>query len=63
MPVLPLLRQMVKSSLGVPTKEQVLQDGNNTLSFAAYLQGDGDSTNVVTEGEFQAVTDFTLAYN
>ena len=59
MPVLPLLRQMVKS----PTKEQVLQDGNNTLSFAAYLQGDGDSTNVVTEGEFQAVTDFTLAYN
>ncbi|MEI4896283.1 type 1 fimbrial protein, partial [Klebsiella pneumoniae] len=45
------------------TKEQVLQDGNNTLSFAAYLQGDGDSTNVVTEGEFQAVTDFTLAYN
>ena len=53
--------QIIK--LGVPTKEQVLQDGNNTLSFAAYLQGDGDSTNVVTEGEFQAVTDFTLAYN
>ncbi|MGX8843149.1 fimbrial protein, partial [Klebsiella quasipneumoniae] len=42
--------QIIK--LGVPTKEQVLQDGNNTLSFAAYLQGDGDSTNVVTEGEF-----------
>ena len=53
--------QIIK--LGYQLKEQVLQDGNNTLSFAAYLQGDGDSTNVVTEGEFQAVTDFTLAYN
>ncbi|HHR6038863.1 TPA: fimbrial protein [Providencia alcalifaciens] len=48
--------------LGKPTKEQGLQDGNNTLSFAAYMQGDGESA-VITEGDFQAVTDFTLAYN
>ncbi|HDU5577859.1 TPA: type 1 fimbrial protein, partial [Klebsiella aerogenes] len=49
--------------LGEPTKEQVLQDGNNTLSFAAYMQGDTDSSASITEGEFQAVADFTLAYN
>lgn len=49
-------------TLGQATKEQVLQDGNNTLSFAAYLQGDGASA-TITEGDFQAVTDFTLAYN
>nr|WP_181375192.1 fimbrial protein [Pectobacterium carotovorum] len=48
--------------LGKPTKEQTLQDGNNTLSFAAYMQGDGASA-VITEGDFQAVTDFTMAYN
>lgn len=48
--------------LGTPTKEQVLQDGNNTLSFAAYMQGDGASATIV-EGDFQAVADFTLAYN
>lgn len=49
-------------ALGKPTKEQALQDGNNTLNFAAYMQGDGAST-VITEGAFQAVADFTLAYN
>ncbi|WP_454889850.1 fimbrial protein [Serratia quinivorans] len=49
-------------ALGKPTKAQVLQDGNNTLSFAAYMQGDG-ATATITEGDFQAVTDFTLAYN
>ncbi|OJT44273.1 fimbrial protein [Serratia plymuthica] len=49
-------------TLGQATKEQTLQDGNNTLSFAAYLQGDGASA-TITEGDFQAVTDFTLAYN
>ncbi|CAI0993411.1 Fimbria A protein precursor [Serratia fonticola] len=48
--------------LGTPTKEQVLQDGNNTLNFAAYMQGDGASA-AITEGDFQAVADFTLAYN
>lgn len=52
--------QVIK--LGEPTKEQTLQDGNNTLSFAAYMQGDGASA-VITEGDFQAVADFTLAYN
>ncbi|WP_273830965.1 fimbrial protein [Serratia bockelmannii] len=48
--------------LGKPTKEQALQDGKNTLSFAAYMQGDGAAA-AITEGDFQAVTDFTLAYN
>lgn len=48
--------------LGKPTKEQALQAGNNTLNFAAYVQGDGASA-TITEGNFQAVADFTLAYN
>lgn len=48
--------------LGKPTKEQALQDGINTLTFAAYMQGDG-ATDTIVEGDFQAVTDFTLAYN
>ncbi|MGL1813977.1 UNVERIFIED_CONTAM: fimbrial protein [Serratia marcescens] len=48
--------------LGKPTKEQELQAGNNTLSFAAYMQGDGASATII-EGDFQAVADFTLAYN
>ncbi|HFF8521777.1 TPA: fimbrial protein [Providencia rettgeri] len=48
--------------LGEPTAEQTLVDGNNTLSFAAYVQGEGTGTDIV-EGSFQAVTDFTLAYN
>lgn len=48
--------------LGQPTKAQSLQDGDNTLKFAAYVQGDGD-TATITEGDFQAVADFTLAYN
>ncbi|CAI1539959.1 fimbrial protein [Serratia proteamaculans] len=52
--------QVIK--LGTATKEQALQDGNNTLRFAAYMQGDGASA-VITEGDFQAVADFTLAYN
>ncbi|MBH1922365.1 fimbrial protein [Serratia marcescens] len=49
--------------LGKPTKTQELQSGSNSLNFAAYLQGDSASTAVITEGEFQAVADFTLAYN
>ncbi|TXE66631.1 fimbrial protein [Serratia nematodiphila] len=48
--------------LGQATKEQALQDGNNSLNFAAYMQGDGASA-TITEGDFQAVADFTLAYN
>ncbi|HBK4608754.1 fimbrial protein [Serratia marcescens] len=49
--------------LGKATKAQELQNGNNTLSFSAYLQGDSASNAVITEGDFQAVADFTLAYN
>lgn len=49
--------------LGKATKDQELQNGNNTLSFSAYLQGDTASGTVITEGDFQAVADFTLAYN
>lgn len=51
--------QVIK--LGEPTKAQTLQNGNNTLSFAAYLQGDNASAGVVP-GDFQSVADFTLAY-
>ena len=48
--------------LGAPTKAQPLQNGISTLKFAAYMQGDGDKA-TITEGDFQAVADFTLAYN
>ncbi len=48
--------------LGKATKAQTLQNGNNTLSFAAYLQGNKASDAVITPGEFQSVADFTLAY-
>lgn len=47
--------------LGTKTNAQTLQNGANTLSFAAYLQGANASTGVVP-GEFQSVADFTLAY-
>lgn len=49
-------------TLGTPTNAQTLQTGSNTLSFAAYLQGDKASTATVVPGEFQSVADFTLAY-
>lgn len=44
-----------------PTAPQPLQDGDNTLSFAAFVQNNGAST-TVTEGDFSAITNFTLAY-
>lgn len=47
--------------LGQPSPAQTLQDGNNTLAFSAYLQGDGASATIVP-GSFQSVTDFTLSY-
>lgn len=47
--------------LGKPTPVQNLQNGKNTLSFAAYLQGDNASGGIVP-GDFQSVADFTLAY-
>ncbi|QNQ55437.1 fimbrial protein [Serratia liquefaciens] len=48
--------------LGQQTTAQTLQNGNASLNFTAYLQGDGDKA-TITEGDFQAVADFTLAYN
>lgn len=50
-------------SLGQKTKAQALKDGNNTLSFSAYLQGATASSTAIVPGDFQAVADFTLAYN
>lgn len=48
--------------LGEPTQAQVLQDGYNTLSFSAYLQGDGVAADILP-GEFQSIANFSLAYN
>ncbi|MFJ3264858.1 fimbrial protein [Serratia liquefaciens] len=53
--------QVIK--LGLPTKPQALQSGSNTLSYAAYMQGDNGENEIISEGDFQAVADFTLAYN
>lgn len=47
--------------LGTATDPQKIQNGNNTLEFAAYLQGDNASGGVVP-GEFHSVANFTLAY-
>ncbi|MDV7022865.1 fimbrial protein [Atlantibacter subterranea] len=47
--------------LGTPTAPQLLQDGDNTLLFSAYLQGNGASATIVP-GDFTAVADFTLSY-
>ncbi|WP_447873266.1 fimbrial protein [Serratia fonticola] len=51
--------------LGTKTDEQLLGEGSNTLSFAAYVQGDGVAGKdvTITEGDFQSVADFTLSYN
>ncbi|TFZ52356.1 type 1 fimbrial protein [Serratia proteamaculans] len=58
--------------LGEATEKQTIQKGNNTLAFAAYLQGDPDTPAtttggkdtpaVIVPGEFSSVVDFTLAY-
>lgn len=47
-------------TLGQASHPRTLQDGDNTLSFAAYLQGDGASA--VTPGSFSAVSDVTFTY-
>ncbi len=48
-------------ALNTASNAQDLQDGNNNLTFAAYVQA--DSVDVpVTPGEFRGVTNFTLAY-
>lgn len=46
--------------LGTASAAQKLSDGNNTLRFAAFLQGDGSSA--ITAGDFTSVADFTLSY-
>ncbi|WP_343553901.1 type 1 fimbrial protein [Pantoea sp.] len=51
--------------LGSPSIAQALQDGNNALSFAAYLQGDVDADDKdlpIVPGDFQAVVNFGLNY-
>lgn len=47
--------------LGEASEPRMLQDGNNTLLFSAYLKGDGASA-TITPGDFTAIADFTLAY-
>jgi P pilus assembly protein, pilin FimA len=49
-------------TLGEATNPQAIQDGNNTLSFSAYLKGDGTGVDIIP-GDFQSIADFTLAYN
>ncbi|AGE94443.1 fimbrial protein [Citrobacter farmeri] len=48
-------------TLGEATDGQAIQNGHNTLKFAAYLKGDGASSTIIP-GTFSAVADFTLAY-
>lgn len=47
-------------TLGTATSAQTIQNGNNTLQFSAYLQGNTGKT--IVPGDFQGVTDFTLSY-
>lgn len=49
-------------TLGTATPFQQIQNGNNTLSFSAYLVGNGGKIETITVGEFSAVADFTLSY-
>lgn len=46
--------------LGTASSAQTLATGNNTLTFSAYLKGDGASA--VTAGEFSAVSNVTFTY-
>jgi type 1 fimbria pilin len=48
-------------TLGQPTGEQALVNGNNTLAFSAYLQG-STTPDAIKPGSFSGVADFTLAY-
>ncbi|SPZ56579.1 Fimbria A protein precursor [Serratia quinivorans] len=53
--------------LGKATTAQALTNGNNTLSFTAYLQGNPNGTepeakNVIVAGDFKSVSNFTLNY-
>ncbi|AYO39790.1 fimbrial protein [Serratia sp. P2ACOL2] len=53
--------------LGKAGTAQMVQNGNNTLQFSAYMQGltaagEGGTAIDVVPGDFAAVTDFTLTY-
>ncbi len=50
-----------KIVLGTPTAARPFQNGNTNLVFSAFVQGGGAAA-TITEGQFTAVTDFTLAY-
>nr|WP_314266596.1 fimbrial protein [uncultured Moellerella sp.] len=47
--------------LGTPTTAHDLSDGDTTLRFSTYLQGDGASA-TIKPGNFSAVAEFKLAY-
>ncbi|AZC90142.1 hypothetical protein C4K29_3843 [Pseudomonas chlororaphis subsp. piscium] len=47
--------------LGKPVAAQQIQNGNNTLQFAVYMQGDGQADEIVP-GDFKGIVDFSLAY-
>ncbi|CQD32378.1 fimbrial protein [Yersinia mollaretii] len=47
--------------LGKPTTAKDLSDGDTTLRFSAYLQGDGASA-TIKPGNFSAVAEFKLDY-
>jgi type 1 fimbria pilin len=48
--------------LGEATTSKTLSNGNNTLHYSAYLQGDSGDSAKITPGEFSGIADFTLAY-
>ncbi|AHG21881.1 hypothetical protein Z042_21405 [Chania multitudinisentens RB-25] len=51
-------------TLGTATTVQNLLAGDNILRFSAYLQGHtGTTVADIEEGDFSAITNFTLAYN
>lgn len=45
---------------GTASATQEINDGSNKLTFAAYVQANGES---VTPGDFSSTADFTLSYN
>lgn len=48
--------------LGEATPSHALLEGNNTLSFSAYLQGTAAQDVAITPGVYSAVTNFLLTY-
>lgn len=48
--------------LGEATPSHALLEGNNTLSFSAYLQGTAAKDVAITPGVYSAVTNFLLTY-